>query len=258
MKGFKTGCLVLALILCGCAAEPPKEDASVLETLKNAYEYQQTNMEGAYQTITINKDRTYTECRQIWNKEENTYEFFEYDGLDPAGNRFASLLVRHKDDGLSMQLVDTINGYVNEGYTWQAMEYTITDPFTQSLNDVLEFNEDHEVTGLDPDFRYERDGNTIRISLKDSKAYSDRLLEKHDTFVNDVIRINVTKADRTYTFDHYDHMVSYRSVRDESMLEVDGEYGYGSNEITVTKMSGFLSDDEQEQIEGLAKEVLEQ
>lgn len=253
MKRWITWCMMAILLvsLTACSQTAEQVDPAILKKLNEAYEYMKTlGPEGMYQTMIINDGNASTIEADIWKDEDRWYSVSSND----ADARYLNVTVIDKEgQSVFAWLKKSSEGLKEESYTFQNTQSEMTDPLLCALSTVLRFDEQGNVTGLDPDYRYEldEDGKKVRFVLKDLKEAAKKQTEVRDQWINDTDRYIISKDEGVIALDRYDHLISIRTDLKTTIYDNSGTFPF-DQETIVTKNHGGLSAEEKDQIEEMA------
>lgn len=158
---------LLMFTMVGCHSQK-KEDPSIYPVMKEAFEYQQeTGAEGCYQTVAIHDGHALTFYNDIWKSEGIQYDLNDCLRTDPVEIRVQSVTAIDGEQGIVMNLKKEEEQYIDDGYTSMPIVFVINNPFSSTLSTIFQRDVKGEIIGLDPNYSYEREGQVIKVTLKD-------------------------------------------------------------------------------------------
>ncbi len=247
---------LLMFTMVGCHSQK-KEDPSIYPVMKEAFEYQQeTGAEGCYQTVAIHDGHALTFYNDIWKSEGIQYDLNDCLRTDPVEIRVQSVTAIDGEQGIVMNLKKEEEQYIDDGYTSMPIVFVINNPFSSTLSTIFQRDVKGEIIGLDPNYSYEREGQVIKVTLKDPNEKSEQILESYDQGLNDVVDIQIQFNEMYFTLDQQNRLVSIRSVTKQTTIYGDNVERF-DQEITITKENSILTQAQKKQIEALVQDVFQ-
>lgn len=239
----------------GCAPETATLDPAIEKQLVEEMETERQQTETTIQVTTLSNDSTSVSRVQMWETEGMKISVTESTGILPVDDLTYSVQASSNGLGVDVWLEKTNDGFSIRSYTLDSSYAQPASEFAFWMQFLFTWR-DGQIVGLNPAYRFTKEGNTITASLMDFEEAEADFMEQNDRTVNDLNRVEIYKDEYVLTFDRQEDWLSLRCLSDR-LMETNGSVSVVNTETTWMKTAPFLSKEEQEQIGQIVARLLE-